>query len=274
MSIMSKEELLYFHDLCREMRRILLRMLHNAQTGHPGSSLSLVEIFAVLYFRVLRIRATDPNWEARDRFIMSKGHGAPSLYVALAARGFFGVEELATFRRFGSRLQGHPVRGLDGIDFTTGSLGQGLSVAVGIAMALRLADNPARVVCLVGDGEMQEGQNWEALAFAAQQALGNLCCIVDRNGLQNDGPTEGILSMTNLPAKFACFGWRVWEVDGHDIESLASAISAAVDCGSVPTVVVANTVKGKGVSFMENQTAWHHHPISKEELMSGLVELE
>lgn len=255
------------------IRRSLLRMLHAVQTGHPGSSLSAIEILTILYFRRLRVDPQHLDDPARDRFLLSKGHGAPALYTTLAHAGFFPLAELATLRQLGSRLQGHPVAGeLPGIEFSTGSLGQGLSVSAGLALGLRLKRLPCRVVCLVGDGEMQEGQNWEALAAASALGLSNLCCIVDRNQLQNDGPTERIMPLGDLVARFAAFGWRALRVDGHDIDALDTALGEA-EVEGPPMAIVAETVKGKGVSFMEGQVHWHHHPINDDQLALALAEL-
>jgi transketolase len=258
----------------RRLRHSLLVMLHAAQTGHPGSSLSAIEILTILYFNDLDVDPHDPCRPGRDRFLLSKGHGAPALYVALAHRGFFPVTELASLRRFGSRLQGHPVAGtLPGIEFSTGSLGQGLSVSAGLALALRLRREAGRVICLVGDGEMQEGQNWEAAAAAAKLDLGNLVCIVDRNHLQNDGPTETILPLDRLVERFVAFGWRAHRVDGHDFLALNGALEEGRRPGP-PLAIIADTVKGRGVSFMEGVVHWHHHPIDDDHLSRALAEIE
>lgn len=257
----------------RAIRRSVIRMIHAVQTGHPGSSLSTIEILTLLYFRRMNISPAAWTEPARDRFLMSKGHGAPALYATLAHAGFFPLAELATLRQLGSRLHGHPVAGdLPGIEFSTGSLGQGLSVATGLALALRMRGLPSRVVCLVGDGELQEGQNWEAFAVASKLGLANLCCVVDRNRLQNDGPTEDIVPIEDLVERLTAFGWRARRVDGHDLDALDGAL-ADVGAGERPLAIVADTVKGKGVSFMEDQVHWHHHPIDDRQLGLALAEL-
>jgi transketolase len=257
----------------RAIRRSLLEMIHAVQTGHLGSSLSMIEILAYLYLHWLRIDSRRPRDPARDRFVLSKGHGAPGLYATLAHAGFFAHAELATLRQLGSRLHGHPVAGeLPGIEQSTGSLGQGLSVSAGLALGLRLQQQPCRVVCLVGDGEMQEGQNWEAIAAASAFRLSNLCCIVDRNQLQNDGPTEHIMPLGDLVGRFAAFGWRAVRIDGHDFDALDAALGEAAGADR-PLAIVAETVKGKGVSFMEGQVQWHHHPIDDDQLAQALAEL-
>jgi transketolase len=251
-----------------------LSAIHAVQTGHAGSSLSTIEILTILYFRRLRMAPTLVDDPSRDRFIMSKGHAAPALYATLAHAGYFPLAELKTLRQLGTRLHGHPVAGdLPGIEFSTGSLGQGLSVAIGLALALRIRRLAAKVVCLVGDGELQEGQNWEALAAASGLRVSNLCCIVDRNQLQNDGPTEKIVPLEDLGARFSAFGWRVRRVDGHDFLALDSAL-AETEAGGAPLAIVADTIKGKGVSFMEGSVKWHHHPIDKQQLAIALRELE
>lgn len=260
--------------IARDLRRALLRAIHEAQTGHAGSSLSLVEILVSLYFRHLRIDPARPHWEDRDWCLLSKGHGSPALYAALALRGYFGVERLSELRRFGSGLEGHPVAGkLPGVDVSTGSLGQGLSIAAGLAAGFKLQGRSNGVFCIVGDGELQEGQNWEAMNAAAAFRLMNLCCIVDRNRLQNDGPTEEIMPLGDLPARFRAFGWEAIEVDGHDLAELDEALLWARG-GAGPRAIVALTVKGRGVSFMEGVVKWHHHPIDPSQLQAALAEIE
>lgn len=257
----------------REIRRLILTSIHHAQTGHAGPSLSMVEILALLYFRHLRYDPREPHAEWRDRMILSKGHGAPGLYATLAHAGVLPVDELLSLRRLGTRLQGHPnARDLPGVDASTGSLGQGISIALGLALGFRMDGRPNHVYCILGDGELQEGQNWEAAMAAPALGVANLTAIVDRNGFQSDGPTELIIPLGDLGAKWRAFGWNAHVVDGHDLAALDQALTAA-RASAGPTVVVAETVKGKGVSFMEGVTHWHHHPISDAELATALAEV-
>ena len=257
----------------RDIRGLTLRAIHHAQTGHAGPSLSMVEILALLYFRHLRYDPRDPAWEQRDRFVLSKGHGAPGLYATLAHAGVLPVEELATLRQLGTRLQGHPnARDLPGIDVSTGSLGQGLSIALGLALGFRLQARDNWVYCLLGDGELQEGQNWEAAMAAPALGLSRVTAIIDRNGFQSDGPTEMVMSLGDLEAKWRAFGWSTHVVDGHDFVALDRTLLAARE-STLPTAIIAMTVKGKGVSYMEGVTRWHHHPIADDELAVALREL-
>ncbi len=258
------------------MRRDIIEMVAAAGSGHPGGSLSAVDIVATLYFgAVLRHDPTDPGWVDRDRFILSKGHAAPVLYAALAEAGYFGRDHLATLRRLGSILQGHPdSKKTPGVEVSTGSLGQGLSVASGLAAGLRTSpDDDRTVYCLMGDGELQEGQVWEAAMFAAHHGLENLVAIVDDNGLQIDGACTEVMCVGNIASKFAAFGWKTFEVDGHDVSALYATLSAAREHAGSPAVVVAKTVKGKGVSFMENNANWHGKAPSAEEREAALAEL-
>lgn len=258
----------------RRIRRLILDAIHAAGSGHLGPSLSMVEILSVLYLRRMRLRVDEPHWPDRDRFVLSKGHGAPGLYAAMAEAGLLPVEELRSLRAFGSRLQGHPnADSLPGIDASTGSLGQGLSIALGMALGLRRRARPSRVYCVVGDGELQEGQAWEAFLLAPRLGVGNLTVIVDRNALQNDGPTEGIVPLGDLAGKLTAFGWRTAVVDGHDLRALDAALDQADAPNAAPLFVIAETVKGKGVSFMEGQVAWHHRPMSPTEYGQALAEL-
>ncbi len=259
----------------RQIRCDLVRMLAAAGSGHSGGSLSAVEVVTALYWQVLRIRPEDPSWPDRDRFVLSKGHAAPVLYAALAERGYFPVEELLTLRKLGSRLQGHPdVRKLPGVEASTGSLGQGLSVGLGMALAGRLDRRPYRVYVLLGDGECEEGQVWEAAMAAAHYRTGNLTVIIDNNGLQIDGPVTSVLSPLPLPEKWRAFGWAVTEVDGHDLPALLQAFDWSVGITGQPTAIVAHTVKGKGVSFMENQVDWHGKAPSADQATCALTELQ
>ena len=260
--------------LCRTIRRDVLTMTHAAGSGHPGGSLSAVEILATLYFDVLSVDPARPDDPDRDRFLLSKGHAAPVLYSVLARRGFFDPALLLTLRQFASPLQGHPHRErLPGLDCSSGSLGQGLSIANGLAMAARRTGRSYRTYCLMGDGEIQEGQVWEAAMTAAHFRLDNVCAIVDDNGVQLDGLTRDIMQVEPIGDKFRAFGWHVIEVDGHDLGALRAAFDKAAATKGVPTVLVAKTVKGKGVSFMEGKPAWHGKAPNDEELAAALAEL-
>ena len=259
------------------MRKDIIEMIHEAGSGHPGGSLSCTDILAALYFGdVMTYDPAHPASDARDRFILAKGHAAPALYAALAEAGFFPKDELKTLRKLGSRLQGHPdSKLLPGVEVSTGSLGQGLSVAAGLAAGLRLKGGEQKVYTVLGDGECEEGQVWEAANFAAAEALGNLVAIVDSNGLQIDGCLCDVCSAGELDEKFAAFGWEVHHVDGHDIDALI-ALFASLPCNSTgkPQAIIAKTVKGKGVSFMENQVGWHGKAPDAEQTKQALAELE
>ncbi len=260
--------------LCRTIRRDVLEMIHAAGSGHPGGSLSAVELLATLYFDVLSVDPARPDDPDRDRFLLSKGHAAPVLYSVLARRGFFDPALLPTLRQLGSPLQGHPhMERLPGLDCSSGSLGQGLSIANGLAMAARRTGRSYRTYCLMGDGELQEGQVWEAAMTAAHFRLDDVCAIVDDNGVQLDGLTRDIMQVEPIGDKFRAFGWHVIEVDGHDLAALRAAFDEAAATKGRPTVLVAKTVKGKGVSFMEGQPAWHGKAPNDEELAAALAEL-
>ncbi len=259
-----------------QMRRDIIEMIATAGSGHPGGSLSAADIVATLYFGgVLRHDPADPEWPERDRFVLSKGHAGPVLYAALAEAGYFGREHLTTLRKLGSILQGHPdSKKTPGVEVSTGSLGQGLSVACGLAAGLRTSpDDDRTVFCLLGDGELQEGQVWEAAMFAAHHGLANLVAIVDDNGLQIDGACTEVMCLGHIAAKFTAFGWHATETDGHDIDALHDALTAAKRHSAGPAVVVAHTVKGKGVSFMENAAGWHGKAPTADELAAALAEL-
>lgn len=261
--------------MANRLRWHVIRMTGEAGSGHPGGSLSAADIVAVLYFHELRIDALNPGWPDRDRFVLSKGHAAPLLYAALAERGFFPVEELLTLRRLGSRLQGHPdMRKVPGVEISTGSLGQGLSAANGMALAGRLDKRDYRVYVLLGDGETQEGQVWEAAMLAAHYRLDNLVAIVDHNGLQIDGPICEVMSPEPLAEKWRAFGWVVQEIDGHDVRAIAAAFEQARQTKGKPSLILAHTVKGKGVSFMENEVGWHGTAPNREQMEQALAELE
>ena len=260
-----------------DMRADIVRMIAEAGSGHPGGSLSCADILAALYFGgVLEHDPENPEWEGRDRFILAKGHAAPALYAALAQAGYIPREELATLRKLGSRLQGHPDSNqVPGVEVSTGSLGQGLSIAAGAAAGLRLDGRNQVVFALLGDGECQEGQVWEAAMFAAHRQLDNLVAIVDRNGLQIDGRTCDVCDPGDLGAKFAAFGWDVDEVDGHDLDALVAVLGAAkAGCNGRPHAVIARTVKGKGVPFMENEAGWHGKAPNAEQAAEALAALE
>jgi len=263
------------------MRGDIVEMIGAAGSGHPGGSLSAADIVATLYFGdVLRHDPARPDWPARDRFILSKGHAGPVLYAALAEAGYFGRDHLVTLRKLGSILQGHPDSNkTPGVEVSTGSLGQGLSIACGLAAGLRGGDHPQNVgdgrtvFCLLGDGELQEGQVWEAAMFAAHHNLSNLVAVVDHNGLQIDGACNEVMCLGTVANKFAAFGWSVTEVDGHDLDAVHDALLAAKARSDGPAVIVAHTIKGKGVSFMEGEAGWHGKAPSSEQVAQALEEL-
>ena len=257
-----------------EMRRHIIRMIGKAGSGHPGGSLSCADLVAALYFDVMKVDPSNPKWEDRDRFVMSKGHAAPALYAALAMKGYFPVEELDTLRELGSILQGHPSsKKTPGVDISTGSLGQGLSIANGIALGAKLGGKDFYTYCLMGDGEIEEGQIWEACMTAAHYKLDNVIGFVDYNHLQIDGTIEDVIGNVNLQEKFTAFGWNVLTIDGHDIAAILEAIETAKATKGVPTMIIMNTVKGKGVSFMENQVGWHGKAPNAEQVAQALKEL-
>lgn len=257
------------------IRQDIVKMLFTAKSGHPGGSLSSADILTTLYFQEMRIDPRKPDWPERDRFVLCKGHAAPVLYAALAEKGYFPKEELQSLRQTGRMLQGHPdMKKTPGVDMSTGSLGQGLSVANGMALAGKLDGKDYRVYALLGDGEMGEGQVWEAAMAAAHYKLDNLTAILDFNGLQIDGPTDSVMSSAPLFAKWQAFGWYVLEVDGHNIEELAAAFAEAKLVKGKPTMIIARTVKGKGVSYMENDAGWHGTVPNTEQSEQALKELQ
>jgi len=259
-------------DKCLRVRQNILKMVHKAKSGHPGGSLSAVELLVVLFEHMKR-NPKNPKWEGRDRFVLSKGHASPVYYAVLAEYGYIPLEELMSFRKLGSRLQGHPSNlYLDCVEVPTGSLGQGLSMACGIALSLKLDNNPARVYCLMGDGELQEGSCWEAFMNADTHKLNNVVAIIDRNRLQIDGSTEDIKCLDNLKSKIESFNWNVIEIDGHNSTQIILAYLVAKSSDK-PTAIIANTIKGKGVSFMENNAGWHGKAPNDEELSRALAEL-
>lgn len=241
-----------------EVRKNIVTALHAAKAGHPGGSLSAADIFTYLYFEELHVDPKHPEWADRDRFVLSKGHTVPGLYACLAMRGFFPKEDLVTLRKRGSYLQGHPcMQYTPGIDMSTGSLGQGISAAVGMAMAAKMDGKAYRTYTLLGDGELEEGQVWEAAMFAGFRRLDNLCVIVDNNNLQIDGAIDTVCSPYPIDEKFKAFGFHVIQIDGHDYDQIDAAFREAKTVKGMPTVIICKTVKGKGVSFMENQAGWH-----------------
>ena len=266
---------------CR-VRMGVVEGTHSAKAGHPGGSLSAADLFTYLYFKELNVDPKNPKWEDRDRFVLSKGHTAPGLYAALANRGFFPVDDLSTLRHIDSYLQGHPnMNTVPGVDMSTGSLGQGVSCAAGMALAARRMGKSCRVYALLGDGEIQEGQVWEAMMFAAHYKLDNFCAIVDNNGLQIDGPIDQVMSPYPIPEKLKAFGFSVIEIDGHDFDQMEAAFEQAKATKGVPTAIVMKTTKGKGVSYMEGQAGWHgkapndeEYKIAMKELRAQLAEVE
>ena len=266
-----------YAELAEKARRIrinALKAIHAAKSGHPGGSLSSADILATLYFGELNIDPKNPKMADRDKFVLSKGHAVPTLYAALGERGFYEVNEMMTLRQVGSKFQGHPnMSKVPGIEMSTGSLGQGFSAAVGMAIAGKIDKNPGRVYALTGDGELQEGIVWEAAMQAAHRKLDNLVAIVDLNGLQIDGKVSEVKCVCPVDEKFRSFGWNVINVDGHNFEELTTAFDEAKKCGGVPTAIIAHTHKGKGVSFMEDNAGWHGKAPSDEELAAAIEEL-
>ncbi|MGG1314610.1 MULTISPECIES: transketolase [Cohnella] len=256
-----------------QIRMDLLKIIHRAKTGHTGGSLSNTDILTALYYRVMKIDPRNPKWEERDRFIASKGHSVESLWCILADLGFFPKEELGTYSQFGTRLIGHPNNKVPGIEMNTGALGHGLAISVGMALAAKRDGKSYRVFCLMGDGEQAEGSVWEAAMAGAHYKLDNLVGIIDRNRLQISGSTEDVMGLEPLEEKWKAFGWHVVSIDGNDMASLIEAFEAVPEVAGKPTLIMANTVKGKGVSFAENVPHWHHHVPNDEELEKALAEL-
>jgi len=258
-----------------DIRRDIIEMIHEAGSGHPGGSLSAVEILTALYFQVMRIRPEQPEWLDRDRFILSKGHAAPAIYAVLAERGFFPLEELKTFSAPGTRLQKHiDMHLVPGTELSTGSLGQGLSVGIGMALADRIDGKDRRVYVLIGDGESQEGQIWEAAMAAAQIKLDNLIAFLDCNGCQVDGYVRDICDIEPVDRKWESFGWHVQRIDGHDLGQILTALDTTHRSGHGPHMIIADTIKGKGISYMENRPEWHAQAITEEQYHTAMSDLE
>ncbi|NLT12494.1 MAG: transketolase [Clostridiaceae bacterium] len=272
---MEKSTHLQLKLFAARMRKLIIEGVYSAQSGHPGGSLSSTEIFAYLYGSKMRVDPATPENPDRDRFVLSKGHCAPGLYAALSQRGFFDPCNIKDFRKCGSMLQGHPCRAcIPGVDMSTGSLGQGISTAVGMAMMGKLDKKDYRVYSILGDGELQEGQVWEALMSAAHYKLDNLSAFIDFNGLQIDGKTDDVMSLGSIEAKVSAFGWHMIPVDGHDFEAIEAAVTEAENTKGKPTMVVAKTHKGKGVSFMEDQAGWHGKAPNQQEYEQAMAELD
>lgn len=253
----------------------ILEEVFSASSGHPGGSMSIAEILSYLYFEEMRVDPKNPKWEDRDRFVLSKGHTAPGLYAALAERGFFPKEDLKTFRNINSYLQGHPdMKGVPGVDMSTGSLGLGISAACGMALSAKHYNKNYRVYAVLGDGELGEGQVWEAAMFAAHYKLDNLCAFIDFNGLQIDGKITDVMNSTPIDEKFRAFNWNVIVIDGHDFDQIEKAVNEAKATKGKPTMIVANCIKGKGVSFMENQAGWHGKAPNAEQYEQAVAELK
>ncbi|WDZ63585.1 transketolase [Paenibacillus polymyxa] len=257
-----------------QIRMDLLTIIHRAKTGHTGGSLSNTDILTALYYEIMNVDPANPKWDDRDRFIASKGHSVESLWCILADRGFFPKEELETYSQFGTRLIGHPNNKVPGIEMNTGALGHGLPISVGMALAAKRGDRPYRVFCLMGDGEQAEGSNWEAAMAGSHYKLDNLIGIIDRNRLQISGATEEVMGLEPLEEKWTAFGWNVVSINGNNMEELLKAFRSAPEVAGKPTLIMANTTKGKGVSFAENVPAWHHHVPDDKELELALTELK
>ena len=279
---MTFQEKNQLQSIACKVRMGVIEGTHSAKSGHPGGSLSAADMFTYLYFREMNVDPSNPQWEDRDRFVLSKGHTAPGLYTALALKGFFPVEDMKTLRHIDSYLQGHPnMASVPGVDMSTGSLGQGISCAVGMALGLKLQKKDQRVYTLLGDGEIQEGQVWEACMSASHYGLDNLCVIVDNNGLQIDGNVKDVMSPYPITDKLEAFGFHVLAINGHDFDEIEKAMNEAKATKGKPTAIVMNTIKGKGVSFMEDQAGWHgkgpndaEYEQAMSELKAQLAELE
>ena len=272
---MNNQKVLDLKKKATEIRLGAVEAVYNGKSGHPGGALSAADVIACLYFSELRIDPKNPTDPNRDRFVLSKGHSCPALYTAMALRGYFDISELKNFRKLGSLTQGHPdMKTMKGIDMSAGSLGQGFSTACGMALAGKIDGKDYRTYAMVGDGESQEGQVWEAIMFAAHYKLDNLCLIIDNNGLQIDGFVKDVMNTMPYESKLDAFGWNVISIDGHDIEEILDAFDKAKATKGKPTAIIARTVKGKGVSFMENQAGWHGKAPNEEQYNQAKSELE
>lgn len=268
----SKEEL---EKLAKKIRLGIIDEVYYGKSGHPGGSLSIADIMTVLYFDEMNIDNENPNWEDRDRLVLSKGHCSPALYAALAYRGYFPIEDLKTFRNINSYLQGHPdKKNIPGVDMSTGSLGQGLSAANGMAISAKLNNKDYRVYCILGDGEIEEGQIWEAAMSSSKYKLDNLCVIVDNNNLQIDGTIDEVMSSKPIDDKFRSFGFEIIKIDGHNIEEIKSAFEVAKNVKEKPVCIIAKTIKGKGVKYMENKVDWHGKAPNEDEYKQAIIDIE
>ena len=271
---MEQQKIAKLQELAKKVRLGAVTAVHSASSGHPGGSLSIADVITYLYFEKMNVDPKNPKWDDRDRFVISKGHTSPALYAVLAERGFFPVEDLKTFRQIDSYLQGHPdMKGVPGVDMTTGSLGLGISAACGMALSGKIRNKDYRVYTIVGDGESQEGQVWEAAMFAAHYKLYNLCVYVDWNGLQIDGPVAEVMNPTPYKEKFEAFGFNVISIDAHNFEEIDAAYKAAEECKGKPTVIIGKSIKGKGVSYMENQVGWHGAAPNDEQYAQAVADL-
>ena len=271
---MEKAKLNNLKSIAAKIRLGALEAVHAAASGHPGGSLSIADIMAYLYFEEMNVKADDPKWADRDRFVLSKGHTAPALYATLALKGFFSSDELKKLRQVDSFLQGHPdMKGTPGVDMSTGSLGLGISTACGMALAAKIDGKDYRTYTIVGDGESEEGQVWEAAMFAAHYKLDNLCVIIDWNGLQIDGTVEEVMNPTPHDKKLEAFGFHVISIDGHDFDQIEAALNEAKATKGKPTAIIAKTIKGKGVSYMENQVGWHCSAPNDEQYEKAVAEI-
>ncbi len=272
---MEQAKLNRLKKIAADVRLDILEEVHSANSGHPGGSLSIADIITYLYFEEMNVDPKNPKWSERDRLVLSKGHTAPALYAVLAEKGFFPKEDLKTFRHVDSYLQGHPdMKGTPGVDMSSGSLGLGISAACGMALAAKVDGKDYRTYAILGDGETQEGQVWEAAMFAAHYKLDNLCIFVDLNGLQIDGPIAEVMNPAPHDKKFEAFGWNVITIDGHDFDQIEAALAAAKTVKGKPTAIIATTTKGKGVSFMENQVSWHGAAPNDEQYATAVADIK
>lgn len=271
---MKNNEIKYLEEKAKEVRRKIITMIYEAQSGHPGGSLSIADIMTVLYFRNLNVNPKDPKWQERDRFVLSKGHSCPAWYACLQMRGYFKEEHLKSLRSINSILQGHPdMKKTPGVDMTTGSLGIGAACALGMALEAKLEHSDRKIYTIVGDGELNEGIIWEVMQSANKFNLDNYCMILDKNGLQLDGKTQDVMPITDIKTIVQGFGWDVQEIDGHSISEIINALDKFKATKNQPTFIIANTVKGKGVSFMENQVGWHGKAPNDEQYSQAMKEL-